>query len=81
MGLSCNFVHQMCHWGGWEGGGRGKGRGGGGWALSQILPKTLAGYISVIRCAIALKFSQCVGHTKDSVYAKSQLYILEVMVI
>ena len=51
---------------------------------SQILSKILVGYISLIECVIAFKFSQCVGHTKDSLYAESQnprLYMLEVMVI
>ena len=51
---------------------------------SQILSKILAGYISLIKCVIAFKFSQCVGHTEDSLYAESQspqLYMLEVMVI
>ena len=52
--LSSNFVHQMCH----QGGG---GRGGG--VLSQILPKTLAGHISVNKCVSAFKLSQNVGHT------------------
>ena len=58
--LSSNFVHQMCHQGGVRvslvptlstrcATGEGEGRG----VLSQILPKTLAGYISVIKCVIA----------------------------
>ena len=46
---SFKFVHQMCH------------QGGGG-SISQILPKTLAGYISATKCDIAFKFSQNVGH-------------------
>ena len=69
------------------GGGRGWGRGGslvptlstrcatgGGGVLRgqiQILSKILAGYISLIECVIAFKFSQCVGHTKDYLYAES----------
>ena len=48
--LSSNFVHQMCHQG--EGG-----------SVSQILPKTLAVYISATKCIIAIKFSQNVGPT------------------
>ena len=49
-------------WGG-GGGRRAEGRGEGERVLSQIFPKTLAGYISVIKFVIAFKFSQCVGHT------------------
>ena len=64
--LSSNFVHQMCQEGGGEEGGGGRGR-----VQRQILSKILAGYISLIECVIAFKFSQCVGHTKDSLYAES----------
>ena len=38
---------------------------------NQILSKILAGYISLIQCVIAFKVSQCVDHTKDSLYAES----------
>ena len=57
------------------GGGEGEGGGGGGEGVLrgqiQILSKILAGYISLIECVIAFKFSQCVGHTKDYLYAES----------
>ena len=49
--LSSNFVHQMCHQDGGEGGG------------VPIFSKTLAGYISSSIYVIASYFLQNVGHT------------------